>query len=190
MKGPLLLAVLVAGVTALPAFAQGTAAAAQRDAIQQQRIENGLQSGALTTREAGALERSETRVDQLQAHSMRDGTLAASERARIRAAQDRASARIGADKHNARTGDPQSRSSRRMQADVQRNANQAARIRAGVASGELSGREVAALERGQARVTRREAGAAANGRVGAVEQARVQGRESVQSARIHRERHD
>lgn len=111
MKIPLALAVLVAGATALPAFAQGTTTETQRDAIQQQRIDNGLQSGALTTQEAGALERGEARVDHLQAHSMRDGTLSANESARIRATQNRASTRIAADKHNARTGDPQSRSS-------------------------------------------------------------------------------
>ena len=72
-----------------------------------------------------------------------------------------------------------------MQADVQRNANQQARIEQGVTSGQLSNKQVASLERGQTHVNRAEANAAANGRVGAVEQANVQGRENAQSARIH-----
>ncbi len=183
-------AFLAAGCIALPAFAQTTGTETQRDTLQQQRIENGLQSGALTTHEAGALERDEAHVDRLQTHALQDGSLSSAESARINAAQNHASARIAADKHNARIGDPQSASSKRMQADVQRNANQQARIHEGVASGALSNREVASLQRGQTRVARGEANAAANGRVGGVEQARVQGHEDVQSARIYRDKHD
>ncbi len=46
------------------AFAQATAASTtQRDVNQQTRIENGLKDGSLTTREAGQLEREQSRVD-------------------------------------------------------------------------------------------------------------------------------
>ena len=44
---------------------------------------------------------------------------------------------------------------------------------------------MASLERGQAHVNRTEANATAHGRVGAVEQANVQGKENVQSARVY-----
>jgi hypothetical protein len=77
-----------------------------------------------------------------------------------------------------------------MQADVQRNIDQQARIKQGETSGSLTHREVAQLERGQARVERREAVAGADGHVGPVEQAHVQQAENVQSARIHDKKHD
>jgi hypothetical protein len=51
-------------------------------------------------------------------------------------------------------------------------------------------REAANLERGQAKVDRREAKAAANGHVGAGEQRRIQAAENHQSKRIHREKHN
>ncbi len=190
MKLPVTLALLLGSAIAFPALAQTTATETQRDTYQQQRIENGLQSGALTTREAGQLERDETHVDRMQTQALKDGTLSPAERARIQVAQNKASASIAADKHNGKLGNPQSKSSRRMQADVQRNANQQARIAKGVAAGSLSNREVASLEHGQKRVDRTEANAAANGHVGRYEQARIQGREDLQSARIYHKKHD
>jgi hypothetical protein len=77
-----------------------------------------------------------------------------------------------------------------MQADVQRNINQQQRIEQGVKSGSLTTREAAKLERGQARDTRLEARAGADGNVGAREQRRIQKNENQQSRRIHREKHD
>jgi hypothetical protein len=77
-----------------------------------------------------------------------------------------------------------------MQADVARDRNQQARIAQGAASGTLSDREVASLEHGQARDARTEANVAANGRIGALEQDRVQHRENAQSARIYHRKHD
>ncbi len=182
MRLSAILALLAA--VAVPALAQSTASEVQRNTNQQQRIEQGLQSGALSTKEAGQLERQQTQVDRMEKNALKDGSLSSTEKARIQAAQNKTSATIAADKHNAKVGNPASKSSQRMQADVQRNVNQQARIEQGVKSGKLTNKEVASLERGQAHVTRAEANAAANGRVGAVEQANVQGKENVQSARI------
>jgi hypothetical protein len=179
------LALLVAGSIAAPVLAQTTGSEVQRNTNQQQRIEQGLQSGTLTTHEAGQLERQQTQVDRMEKNALKDGSLSPAEKARIEAAQNKTSKSIAADKHNAKLGNPASKSSQRMQADVQRNVNQQARIEQGVKSGQLSNREVASLERGQAHVNRAEANAAANGHVGAVGQANVQGKENVQSARIH-----
>ncbi len=81
-------------------------------------------------------------------------------------------------------------SSKRMQADVQRNNNQQARIQQGVQSGQLTNREANSLERGQAKVERREARAEANGHVSAREQAGIQAAENRQSARIYNQKHD
>jgi hypothetical protein len=169
-------------------FAQ--ASTVQRDANQQQRIEQGLQSGSLNTREAAKLEKEETKVEKDQARAMRDGKLSPAEKARLAREQNQVSRDIYREKHDAQTGNPNSASSQRMQADVQRNINQQNRIEQGVQSGSLTTRETAKLEAGQARDTRAEAHAGADGNVSAKEQARLRKKENRQSARIHREKHD
>src|SRR5947207_3446778 len=162
----------------------------QRDVNQQQRIEQGLKSGQLNTREASRLEGEESRVERDQARAMQDGKLSPAEKARLAREQDRVSRDIYREKHDAQTGNPNSASSQRMQADVQRNINQQTRIEQGTQSGSLTTRETAKLEAGQARDTRAEARAGADGNVSAKEQRRIQKKENRQSARIHREKHD
>lgn len=189
-KNPILATgAVLAALAATPLFAQ-TAPEAQRDVNQQQRIENGLQSGQLSTREAGKLERGEARIEKMQSNAGRDGVVTATEQARIKAAQNRESAAIYNQKHDGQFGNPNSASSQRMQADVQRNANQQARIANGVQSGALTQGEASRLERGQARTDRAVARAASDGHVGAAEQGRIQARENHQSARIWRKKHN
>jgi hypothetical protein len=173
------------------AFAQTNAATTtQRDVNQQTRIENGLKDGSLNTKEAAKLEKEESHVDHLQAKDMKDGKLSTAERTQLNAAQNKVSGDIAADKHNATTGNPDSASSKRMQADVQRNVNQQQRIENGVKNGSLTNHEVSKLERGQAHVDRREAVAGADGHVGKFEQRSVQRSENRQSGRIFRQKHD
>ena len=154
--GTTVIALAVGTLFALPALAQNAADVVQRNVNQQQRIEDGLKSGQLSTKEAAKLESKE----------------------------------IARAKHNGVTGDPNSASSQRMQADVQRNVNQEARIEQGVKSGQLTNREVGSLERGQARVDRKEARAGADGHVSANEQHNVQAAEDHQSKRIHQKKHN
>lgn len=170
--------------------AQTAASTVQRNINQETRIENGLQSGALNTKEAAKLQREEARVDHMQAHALKDGKLTDAEKARLNTAQNKVSKDIYDAKHNNVTGNPNSASSKRMQADVQRNINQQQRIENGVQNGSLTNREVAKLERGQARVSRKEARAGADGHVGAAEQAHIQRAENRQSKRIYKEKHD
>ena len=177
---------LFAGAT----LAQTTGSTVQRDDNQQNRIEQGLQSGELNTREAGRLEHQEATVEKMQSNALKDGSLSDAEKARLQRAQNKVSSDIYRDKHNAALGNPNSASSKRMQADVQRNANQQTRIEQGVQSGALTNREAASLERGQAHVNRAEGRAAADGHVGPVEQGNVQARENHQSKRIHRKKHN
>src|SRR2546423_2033439 len=161
------------------AFAQtGTV---QRDVNQQERIEQGLKSGQLTTREASRLEREESRVERDQGRAMRDGKLTPAEKARLAREQDKVSRDIYREKHDAQKGDPNSASSQRMQADVQRNINQQRRIEQGVNSGSLTTREAGKLEAGQARDNRLQARAGADGKVTANEQQRIQKAENRQS---------
>jgi hypothetical protein len=162
----------------------------QRDVNQQQRIEQGLQSGQLSTKEAGSLERQEKHVDNMEARDLKNGSMSAGEQARLNAAQNKVSGDIYADKHNGVTGNPNSASSQRMQSDVQRNVNQQQRIQNGMDKGSLTNREAGSLERGQARVNGREANAAANGHVGAAEQRGIQRSESRQSRRVYRKKHN
>ena len=72
----------------------------------------------------------------------------------------------------------------------QRKEKQQQRIANGINSGQLTNKEAGHLEAGQARVNRAEANAAANGHVGAAEQARIQGKENHQSKRIYDKKHN
>ncbi len=180
---------------AVPVFAQTpvqavTQADTQRNVDQQQRIESGLKSGQLTTHEAGKLEQGEAHIEKMEANADRNGRVSATEQARITAAQNRESRAIGKQKHDAQTGNPASASSQRLQADTQRNIDQQARIAQGEKSGQLTTRETGSLERGQARVDRATARAAANGHVGAHEQAGIQARENRQSTRVFDKKHN
>ncbi|HTK86922.1 MAG TPA: hypothetical protein VL329_04285 [Nitrospiraceae bacterium] len=121
---------------------------------------------------------------------LKDGSLSQQEADRINRAQNVESGKINALKHNDVTGNPNSASSQRMQADVQRNINQQSRIEQGVQNGSLSNKEVSDLERGQARVDRTEARAGADGHVSAREQARIHNKENRQSRKIYREKHN
>ncbi len=191
MKRSLIALAAVLAFGAAQAQESGAAVETQRNANQQERIEQGLQSGELSTREAGKLERQEQHIDQQEARDLKQGgALTPQEKAQINREQNQVSREIYNKKHNAVTGNPNSASSRRLQADVQRNANQQQRIANGVESGQLTNREAGHLEAGQARVNRAEANAAANGRVGAGEQARIQGKENVQSKRIYDKKHN
>ena len=173
------------------AFAQGSPEPAiQRNINQQQRIETGLRDGSLTTREAARLERGQVNVERMESRALSDGNVSATEQARIKAAQDRQSAAITRERHDAQVGNPNSASSQRMQADVQRNINQQARIQSGVQSGNLTHREAGALERGQARISRAEARAGVDGALGRRDQTRIQRMENNQSAKIAEQKHD
>jgi len=190
-RSMLAVAFALAFAGAAQAQEQGAAVETQRDANQQNRIEQGLQSGQLSTREAGQLERQEQHIDRQEAHDLKQGgALSPQEKARINREQNQVSRNIDRDKHNGVTGNPNSASSQRMQADVQRNANQQQRIANGVNNGQLTNKEAGHLESGQAHVNRAEANAAANGHVGAGEQARIQGKENHQSGRIYDKKHN
>jgi len=194
MRSPLRTA-FAAAVIALggaAAFAQtpaaGTQEVVQRQANQQQRIENGLKDGSLTTGEAANLEKKETSIDRQISRDEKKGPLTAAEQRQINARENAVSRGIHADRTNGQRGNPSSASSKRMQADVQRNVNQDQRIANGVKDGQLNGRQVANLERGQAHVDKAEAKAGRDGHVSASEQRRVQHAENRQSQHIHRVR--
>ena len=184
------LALAISAAFALPALAQTAGSEVQRNVNQQNRIEQGLKSGELSTKEAAKLEKGEAKVEKVEANALKDGKLTPAEKAKIEGAQNAESAAIHKAKTNDVKGNPNSASSKRMQADVQRQANQQERIKEGVKSGELTKHETAKLEAGQAKVSRKEARAGADGHVGAAEQANIQHAENKQSRKIYKQKHD
>jgi hypothetical protein len=170
-----------------PAGMQGTL---DRDVHQQQRIEQGLQNGTITTREGAELERDESRVDRMQSRDMRNGSLSPAEQAQLNRAQNRVSADIHQATSNGVNGNPMSASSQRMQGDVQRNINQEDRIADGLHNGSLTGHEASRMERGESRVDSREYMAGRDGRVGRYEQGGIQREDNRMSHRIYGQRHD
>lgn len=71
-----------------------------------------------------------------------------------------------------------------------RQERQDKRIEAGKASGELTKKETAKLEAGQARVQAAETAARADGKVTAKEHAKIEHMQDKQSKRIYKQKHD
>src|SRR2546425_1204443 len=77
------IAVAVAGLFPVAASAQTVGSEVQRDVNQQQRIEQGLKRGPLTTREAAQLERGQARIERTEANAATDGKVGPNEQRRI-----------------------------------------------------------------------------------------------------------
>lgn len=75
----------------------------QRNINQQNRIEQGIQSGQLTNKEASRLERGQARVDRAEARAGADGHVGAHEQARVQRQENAQSRHVAHDKHNNRT---------------------------------------------------------------------------------------
>lgn len=87
---------------ALPAAAQTTSTQRidQRQANQQQRIDQGTASGSLTQKEADRLQRGQAKVQKMENKATADDKVTAKERRRIENAQDKQSQRIARQKHD------------------------------------------------------------------------------------------
>jgi hypothetical protein len=179
-----------AALAQTPAATAPAASAVARNVRQEQRIEQGLKSGELSTAEAAHLQKQEAKVDHMQAHALKDGQVSDAEKQRIAAQQNQTSQAIREAKTNEVKGNPNSASSQRMQAEVHRDVKQQARIEQGLKSGELSNHEAARLERGQSHVAARQAHVGKDGQVSHAEQHRINRAQNHQSRRIHRQKHD
>ena len=89
-------------VTPLAALAQSTATPGfdQRQANQEQRIQQGAQSGSLTQREAARLDRGQDRLQRIEDKAKSDGVVTKQERARLQHAENVESKRIYRQKHD------------------------------------------------------------------------------------------
>ena len=74
----------------------------QRQTNQQQRIEQGVQSGSLTRREANRLEAQQNRIERSETRMEADGVVKVNERKRLLARENKASRNIYRKKHNLR----------------------------------------------------------------------------------------
>ena len=92
-------------VFSIGAFAQdaSTPRVDARQVKQERRIENGIQSGQLTGREAARLEKQQGHVVAVEARAKADGTLTTAERRHLARAQNHSSASIYHQKHDAQT---------------------------------------------------------------------------------------
>ena len=117
----------------------------ERRDVQQQRIANGVSSGALTPHETRNIESREANINQ-QVHNDRvanGGTLTPQERQQVNREQNNVSRSINNQKHDGQTYQP-------GPGEVgQRQANQQQRIANGVSSGQMSAKEAAHAENRQ-----------------------------------------
>ena len=74
----------------------------ERQQNQEQRIEQGVQSGSLTEKEANRLQRGQARIDAAEAKAEADGVVNPKEKRRLERMQDRQSKEIRRLKHNKR----------------------------------------------------------------------------------------
>lgn len=100
------IAAIAVALTVLPGIAvaqsgtNSTARIDQRQAQQEQRINQGVASGALNQKEAARLEKGQRRVQRMEDKATADGKVTAKERQRIERAQDRQSKKIYREKHD------------------------------------------------------------------------------------------
>ncbi len=84
------------------AAAQETPRADARQAIQKERIKDGVKSGELTALETRRLAKEQRRIKRLERRSKVDGNVSPTEKLRLEKAQDRASRKIARKKNNIR----------------------------------------------------------------------------------------
>jgi hypothetical protein len=75
----------------------------QRNVNQETRINQGVKSGELTTREAGQLEQGQAHVAHAQANAAANGRMSANEAAHVQRTENRQSHKIHRQKHDSQT---------------------------------------------------------------------------------------
>ena len=108
MKSKSTIIAMVLAVLPAVALAQSTGTTStpridQRQAEQQKRINQGVQSGQLTTKEAARLEKGQAHVQKMENKVVADGKVTRKERAHIEHAQDKQSRKIHHQKHDKQT---------------------------------------------------------------------------------------
>jgi phosphosulfolactate synthase (CoM biosynthesis protein A) len=174
------------------AFAQTNAPGIQqRMENQQRRIEQGVESGALTPRETGRLEAEQARIKQTEERMKADGNLTSPERQRLNQMQDKASSDIYREKHDRQTVNVGQNTGNVNDPGIQqRMENQQRRIDQGVASGSLTPREAGRLEANQAQIKQTEERMKADGNLTPKERQKLNKMQDNASKRIYQQKHD
>lgn len=97
---PTIAALLISALPAIALAQPSTTRIDQRQEQQKQRIEQGVQSGQLTGKEAARLEKGQAKVRKMEDRALKDGTLTQKERVRIERAQDKQDHKIHLEKHD------------------------------------------------------------------------------------------
>ena len=186
-------------VAVAPVFAQTPASGTTDPGIQkrmenqEQRIDQGVQSGALTPRETGKLETEQAKIQQTEERMKSDGKLTPKERQRLNQMQDRSSRDIYNQKHDAQAahvgaGAPSGNANDpRVQKRMQ---NQDRRIDQGVKNGELTPKEAGRLEADQARIQQTEKRMKSDGNLTGQERQKLNTMQDRASDRIYQQKHD
>lgn len=96
-----IIALALAALIAVPAIASAQTRVDARQARQEQRIDQGVQSGQLTRRETVRLNRGDQKIDRMENRAQSDGSVTRMEKRRLEKAQDVQSKRIYRQKHDA-----------------------------------------------------------------------------------------
>lgn len=184
------LGIALAVALVAPALADDTATPGvdRRQENQQDRIGQGVQSGALTPGEAVRLEKEQAAIDRAQGRAGADGVVTPKERARLHRMENRTSRDIYRKKHNRRTAGTADGPG--MPGVDRRQANQQRRIGQGVQSGALTPGETIRLEKQQAHIQRAERRAEADGVVTPAERAKLHRKQNRASRNIYRKKHN
>jgi hypothetical protein len=165
----------------------------QRMQNQQQRIDQGINSGQLTPREAGRLEAEEARIKQDELRMKSDGNLTPAERQRLNRELDKSSGDIYRQKHDAQTANVGQGGAGGNVNDPniqQRMQNQERRIQQGVNSGALTPKEAGKLEAREAKIKQDEARMKSDGKLTAKERNKLNKELDNASDRIYKQKHD
>jgi CRISPR/Cas system-associated endoribonuclease Cas2 len=166
----------------------------QRMQNQQQRIQQGINSGQLTPREAGRLEAEEAKIKQDELRMKADGNLTPRERQRLNRELDKASGDIYREKHDAQrvnVGQGTGQAGNVSDPGIERRMqNQQRRIQQGINSGQLTPREAGRLQAQEAKIKQDELRMKSDGKLTADERNKLNRELDRQSNRIHKQKHD
>lgn len=147
------IAIAVGTLFAGAAFAQSNYSIEQRDRAEQSRIDRGIDSGQITSREASRLEGERAQVERIERRARADGVVTQFERDRISSAQDRLGRDISRESHDRQTTNSNWRTSDRTQGWDRRDGAGQRNFDRGMRSEQFNGRDAFRGGRNDAQVS-------------------------------------
>jgi CRISPR/Cas system-associated endoribonuclease Cas2 len=159
----------------------------QRMENQENRIDQGVNTGTLTPKETGRLEAEQARIQQAEERMKSDGNLTTKERQRLNTMQNKAGGDIYTQKHDSQTAPVTPPAAPTVR---QRQQNQQQRVQQGVRSGELTPQEAGRLEAEQARIQQSKERMRSDGELTGAERQKLNTMQDRSSRHIYRQKHD